>query len=424
MSLFDTPITRLQTQDLLELLADQAVENVRLEFKRDVPSKDEMLKKLSSFANTFGGILVVGAEANSADGRITALPGVESQPSYKQTIVQWCTSGAMPPLTAEVSEPIPIPDASGRVCYVINVPESDLGPHFLSGRKGVYVRTDEFSKRFEAGVATEQELRHLLSRRALVQERRTALIQRARERYATFAARPQPATTDGRESLSSRIELAVSPRFPASPLCAHEHLFKAVRENSVRWRQVGFPRHSYSAMTQHESAIVLQPCGHLSYLEATFWGTLYYTTPIAERRKEYDGIHTNGFIGLLLVFLRHAQDTLERLGYNGPLHIELALSDIRDVPWIAFPDGFAQTGTSCELDNAVAFTLDTTTDDLDERQDILASELLRLVFFAMNWPDIADSPDKLDAIIATGYEYNFWHNRTETQARGKRIARS
>jgi hypothetical protein len=408
MSLFDTPISRLKTQDLQELLADQAVENVRLEFKREVPNKEEMLKKLSSFANTFGGILVVGAEANSTDGRIVGLPGVEQQQSYKQTIIQWCSSGTMPPVTAEVSDPVPIPDGNGRVCYVINVPESDLGPHFLNGRKGVYVRTDEFSKRFEPGLATEQELRHLLNRRTLVQERRKALIQRARERYATFVARPQPAATDDRQSLSSRIELAVTPRFPATPLCAHERLFTTVRENSVSWRQVGFPRYSHSAMTHHESAIVLQPCGHLSYFEATLWGTLYYAAPIAERRKEYDGIHTNGFIGRVLVFLRHAQDTLARLGYTGPLHIELVLTDIRDVPWIAFPDGFAQTGTSCELDTAVAFTLDTNTDDLEQRQDFLASKLLRLVFFAMNWPDIADSPGKLDAIIATGYEYNFW----------------
>jgi len=41
---------------------------VRLEFKSEVPTKDEVLKKLSSFANTFGGYLVIGAKANGADG--------------------------------------------------------------------------------------------------------------------------------------------------------------------------------------------------------------------------------------------------------------------------------------------------------------------------------------------------------------------
>ncbi len=60
------------------------VENVRLEFKREVPGKNETLKKLSSCANTFGGYLVVGAEAAN-DGRITGLPAVELQHGYKQT---------------------------------------------------------------------------------------------------------------------------------------------------------------------------------------------------------------------------------------------------------------------------------------------------------------------------------------------------
>jgi len=80
-SIFSTPIPALATADLQELLHDQAVENARLEFKREIPGKDEMLKKLSSFANTFGGYLVVGAEAGN-DGRITGLPGVELQPRF------------------------------------------------------------------------------------------------------------------------------------------------------------------------------------------------------------------------------------------------------------------------------------------------------------------------------------------------------
>jgi hypothetical protein len=88
---------------------------------------------------------------------------------------------------------------------------------------------------------------------------------------------------------------------------------------------------------------------------------LFYTTPIGERHSQYTGIHTNGFIGHVLVFVRHARSILQRLGYTGPLHIELALHDIRDIPWISFPRGFAETGSSSELDNTVAITLASTT---------------------------------------------------------------
>ena len=57
------------TADLQELLEQKAIENVRLEFKLEIPSKDETLKKLSSFANTFGGFMVIGAKAPSKDAR-------------------------------------------------------------------------------------------------------------------------------------------------------------------------------------------------------------------------------------------------------------------------------------------------------------------------------------------------------------------
>ncbi len=87
MSIYATPISQLKTSDLAELLQEQAVENTRLEFKREVPDKDETLKKLSSFANTFGGLVVVGATAQSKDGRIEDLLGVDEQSGYKQKIV-------------------------------------------------------------------------------------------------------------------------------------------------------------------------------------------------------------------------------------------------------------------------------------------------------------------------------------------------
>ena len=411
MSVFAKPVSQIVTQDLQELLTMQAVENVRLEFKRDVPNKDETLKKLSSFANTYGGLTIIGAEANSADGRIVALPGVDAQAGYKQTIVQWCFAGATPPLTAEVSDPIPTSDGNTKVCYAISVAESDVAPHFLNGRRGVYLRTDEFSSRFEPQLANEHELRHLLNRRQLIRDRTAHLIDRARERFATFAARPREAATDGRELLGSRIELAVVPRFPAVPLCEHAQLLTAIRETSLGWRQVGFPRNSYGVISQHESAILLQPCGVGSLLEANIWGMLFYTAPIGERRSEYTGIHTNGFIGHMLVFVRHARSILQQLGYTGPLRIELALYDIRDIPWISFPSGFAETGSTCELDNTVAFTLTSTTDDLQQRSNGLASDMLRLVFFAINWPSVADSEEKLDAIIRAGYQYNNWNTR-------------
>jgi predicted HTH transcriptional regulator len=68
MSIFTKPLSQVGAVDLQELLQEQAIENLRLEFKSEIPDKDEMLKKLSAFANTFGGLMVVGASASCFHG--------------------------------------------------------------------------------------------------------------------------------------------------------------------------------------------------------------------------------------------------------------------------------------------------------------------------------------------------------------------
>jgi len=181
MSIFTKPLSQVGTTDLQELVQEKAAENLRLEFK------DETLKKLSAFANTFGGLMVIGARASSNDGRITELSGVDKISGFKQKVVDWCFKGVSPPLVVDVSDPIPTPSGDGKFVYVVKLAESDVAPHFLNGRNGVWVRTNEFSGRFEQKLADEIELRHLFDRRKLILERRDSLLRRARKRYEAFA---------------------------------------------------------------------------------------------------------------------------------------------------------------------------------------------------------------------------------------------
>jgi hypothetical protein len=257
MSVFTEPLSQLSTADVQELLQDHAVENIRLEFKSEIPDKDETLKKLSSFANSFGGFMVVGAKANSADGRIEDLPGVDEQAGYKQKVVQWCFDAVSPPLVVEVSDAIPV-SGNRKVCYVIYTAESDLAPHFLNGRKGVWVRTDEFSQRYKPQLAMENEIRHLLDRRKVVRERRADLVQRSLRRFERFRSMQAKGPTDKlRRQGSARLEVSIGPRFPAQPICTQTALVDAFKKCRINWRQVGFPRNAATIVSQHESVLSL-----------------------------------------------------------------------------------------------------------------------------------------------------------------------
>jgi hypothetical protein len=414
MSIFTRPLSQISTADLQELLQDRAVENARLEFKLHVPNKDDTLKKLSSFANTFGGYMVVGAKANSTDGRVEDLPGVDEESGYKQKVVDWCFKGASPPLIAEVSDPIPAPTASGKVCYVLHTAESDVAPHFLNGRKGVWVRTDEFSARFEAELANENELRHLLERRKLIRERRVSLLERARKRFDTYAARGHTDRSGNRTPFGPCLEVCVVPRFPSWPLCEQGRLKPLLMEKRFQWRQVGFPVPSHSIVSQHESAIVLGAAGQDSAFEANVWGMIFYCTKVAgaDNLAQKFGIHLYGFVGTLLLFMRHAGTVVKALGYSGPIHIEMRLSAIRGVPWLhTFALGAAEMyeESGSELDDEFEFSIPTVSDVLFDKSDNLVMEMLRYIFFSVNWPDLIDTQAKIETLIRAGYQYNFWH---------------
>lgn len=413
MSIFTKPLSQLITADLQELLDDGAIENVRLEFKSEAPKKDEALKKLSAFANTFGGYMVVGAKARSSDGRIEELPGVDVQSGYKQTLVQWGFDGASPPLTVEVSDPIPTPAGGGKVCYVVYTSESDTAPHFLNGRKGVWVRTDEFSARFEARLANENELRHLLDRRRLIRERRAALIGRAQKRFGIYAERrigeliAQAGSPQARQ-IGATLTVCVVPRFPSRPLVEQFKLREIIERNKVPFQGLYFPKTHNPIISQHESTIVLHAEEELSILEANVWGLLFYGTQIEDDTQAKGGIHLYHLVGCVLLFLRHAAGMLRVLGCVGPLLVEAQLKSVLGLPWLFAPSGFVQSKKGSELDDDVSLSIETTSEALQENSDRIAGDLLQQIGFSLNWPEIADTPERLQVLVKSGYRYNAW----------------
>lgn len=411
MSIFTKHMSQLGTDDLAELLQDEAVENVRLEFKSKVPEKLETLKKLSSFANSFGGFMVIGAKARSTDGRIEELQGVDEQPGFKQKVVQWCFDAVNPPLIVEVSDPIPAAIGSKKSCYVIHTAESEVAPHFLNGRKGVWVRSDEFSQRYEPQLAMENEIRHLLDRRLLIQQRRIDLVDRSKGRYERFIQRHSQGVIDAAARRDkARLEMSFGPRFPARTICTQAILVEALKTCRFNWRQVGFPPDSSSLVSQHESALRLNPGNTDMLIEANVWGMLFYgiALPFETNSGLIPGINLYSFVGHLLVFAKHAIKILADLSYEGPVVVEVVLTNIFGIPWVYRSSGIPTLGPVSELDNAFSFSLPTTTEELRESPDALVMSLLQYTLFGINWADMASKPEILKNLLVAGYQHNLW----------------
>jgi hypothetical protein len=168
--------------------------------------------------------------------------------------------------------------------YGLNsVPESDVAPHFINGRKGVWIRTDEFANRFRAELANENELSALFDRRRAVRERRALNIQRARERFDAHIANKHTDAGGNLTNVGPILELCVTPRFPARQLCSQADLRQHLHRAAFLWRGVQFLGQGGQPITAYESVIVRDRIGvgRTSMFSLDIWGTCFYAAQIA-----------------------------------------------------------------------------------------------------------------------------------------------
>jgi Schlafen, AlbA_2 len=140
-----------------EPIVDRPQEDYRLDFKQEW--KEDALRVVASFANTFGGILLVGvAEEN---GRPKDVLGVHSKSEIKTRIASSIASNISPTPTYEIAECGLPTDPARRVCLVRVRRGSNL---YLLTTKGesnpVYIRNAD-----ESRPAWAAELRSLIEQR-------------------------------------------------------------------------------------------------------------------------------------------------------------------------------------------------------------------------------------------------------------------
>jgi hypothetical protein len=290
------------------------------------------------------------------------------------------------------------------------VPESDVAPHFLNGRRGIWIRTDEFSARFEARLANENELIHLLDRRKLILDRRSSLLERARVRFAKYREQLY-VPSESSAKRPARLEFCVIPRFPTRPLCEQSALRPLIVKSGINWRQISFPGLNSGVVSQHESEITVQAAGKnvVSLFEVNTWGLLFYGMELEDDESGSPAIHLYRLVGSVLLFIQHAGHMLGLMGYSGPIVMDVSLYAILHATWVHAPDGMMYAHSGSEFDDSLAFSISSTTNELRERPDGVAMGIVRNILYSVNWSDLIETPKQLEDIALKGYDFNFWY---------------
>ena len=107
----------MKRKEILELI--EGGENLRCEFKRKVPSPEKIAREMIAFANTRGGVLLLGVDDNKD------IVGVESEKSEAEQIKDVALNYCEPPLDYNIS----YSNFDGKEVVVIEIPESEKKPH-------------------------------------------------------------------------------------------------------------------------------------------------------------------------------------------------------------------------------------------------------------------------------------------------------
>ncbi|MEH7909168.1 ATP-binding protein [Rhizobium laguerreae] len=175
MSIFQPEFENIAEVDVQQLVTDGQTEGMHVEFKRDMygnsdADKKELLKDLSSFANSAGGHLVIGID--EAQGAASGVVPVTGDPdAILQRLEQIARASIEPRVVGLQMRAVSL--TGGGFAFIIRVPRSWNPPHRVS-----YQGTNRFYLRSSAGAheASVEELRSIFANGATMHDRMRAYI--------------------------------------------------------------------------------------------------------------------------------------------------------------------------------------------------------------------------------------------------------
>ena len=195
----------------IEAFCGEWGEGVRVEYKSIIAN---LPKVISSFANTQGGILIIGVDADKECNKVIfPIQGIPNVGGIEERIKQSAITGIHPPVSPEVII-CDVPGETGSVVVVVRVGESPEAPHAIQNSTKVYVREGSVTQPYE--LADIDRIEYLLKRREEPQRIGRRILDRIEERVTNHCSHLD----------MPNLELIARPVFPYRPIILPSRVYE------------------------------------------------------------------------------------------------------------------------------------------------------------------------------------------------------
>jgi predicted HTH transcriptional regulator len=142
-SLFTASLSEIVFSDVVAFCEQDLPESVNLDYKVEITAAEKLAKTVTSFANTFGGLIIIGIDEDDSSRPKRPFEGLLFEPKIEERVWSILIEHVYPPVLPEVH--VCAPD-DGRTFVLIRVPQSATTPHAIRHNTLAYLRTGNISK--------------------------------------------------------------------------------------------------------------------------------------------------------------------------------------------------------------------------------------------------------------------------------------
>ena len=300
--LFTKPKNEITFADVEEFCREFG-EGVRVEYKREIK---HIPKIVSSFANTHGGVFVIGAETNDENKVKFPIQGIPQRSGIEEQIQQSALTGIYPGVIPEIIL-VDVPNSSNLV-IIVRVDESIHAPHAIKEVTQAYIRVGSITQPYEYKLAEMDRIAYMFKRREDSQAIARQILDRIEKRVEAFSN-----TNASNIALNvPNITVIAKPVFPYRPVISREDIFQ--------------PRQSWKRVTG--GAYILSEDEYGDYCELNEYGIVYQRTKLEHQVNNSEHLNFDVFLYRICDCLSLAKSFYDKCEYIGNIEFTVQLREV------------------------------------------------------------------------------------------------